>query len=1173
MRLNAEIVDLSASPAVGDPPQKLGPFLIHRVIGSGGMGVVYEGSHESSGEPAAIKTLRSSTPPVLSAIRREIHALQRLEHPAIVRISDHGITAGIPWYAMELLRGTTLRQQLQSAYPLLSGQALTDPSAATATGPASQARSERQPRSPAPGANSREARRALLAVVHGACRGLSHVHASGIVHRDLKPENVFVRENGVPVLVDFGIAARFGGTLGREVLDANNSAHGTIGYMAPEQIRGELVDARADLYSLGCILYECLTGTPPFFDMAPRGVMEAHLRQEPRPPSQVAEDVSPELDRLVMHLLAKEPRDRLGYVDDVADALELLVPELARRHAPSASSTYTYRPPFVGREGDRRSLFDAIRRLIREGTGGQLYLTGESGVGKTRLAMEAVTDATRQGLHVALSACGVEGGHDQAMSGSPLSAFAPVLLSAVDHCATQGSSESRRIFGERGRVLAEYQPAITTLAEYREFPQPPELDGSAASLRVRTALRETLLAFAEVKPCVLLVDDLHWSDALSVQCLADLLEFSASPTGLLIIGTFRAEEATRELQRLLEAPGTVAITLRRFGDHEVSVLAEGMLGVPKLPEIMLNFLHTRSGGNPFFVLEHLRAAIDAGVLARTGTAGWHVACGESVLDQVLANQLPNSLTTLFERRFHALGDEARALLRGAAVFGREFDGDVMLEWSGLPSSQVLDVLDELRRRQILEEGQAGQLRFIHDRMRVALYEAIDERELFTLHQRAAELLERHLAPKPSFAQLAALGVHWSRARAPNKARGYFHNAAERAKRLYAHSDAIALYQACLREAELDAKASSEAATATASIYEAIGEIHSWLGRRTEAKAAYDEALLQSSSLLEQSRLWRRIGKTYETQHRHDEALRAYEDAELALGEPPSGSNDDWWSEWIGLQIDRVMVHYWLARETELSSLVEGIRVVVSQRGTPQHRAQLFKSLAYVNLRRERYVLSVQTVAYAEQRLAASLDWGDEGEILEARFMVGMALLCNSDLERAEQVMAEALPEAERRGDVTILSRFMAYLMQIKRRQCDLHSTEESAQRCLVTANEAGMREYVGAANSNLAWAAWRRGDYDLAHRHCAAALECWRAISFVYPFEWMARLVLIALARKDGPIAELRKHAACVLDFKQQLLPEALTRALTALVKAEDSASAASHGAAVVALAERAGLL
>ena len=123
---------------------------------------------------------------------------------------------------------------------------------------------------------------------------------TGLVHRDLKPANIFVRDDGHPVLVDLGIAARFGGARGREELFADTKVMGSALYMAPEQFGGEAFDARADLYSLGCILYETVTGRPPFFEpgITPRGILFRILDSEPEPPSRLATWLDPALERL-----------------------------------------------------------------------------------------------------------------------------------------------------------------------------------------------------------------------------------------------------------------------------------------------------------------------------------------------------------------------------------------------------------------------------------------------------------------------------------------------------------------------------------------------------------------------------------------------------------------------------------------------------------------------------------------------------------------------------------------------------------------------------------------------------------------------------------------------------------------------------------------------------------
>jgi len=1163
-------------------PTEVGPFLIDGILGRGGMGIVYSAIHTETGARAAVKTLHGSARHLLSAIRREIHSLQRLDHDSVVRILDHGASDGVPWYAMELLRGRTLREHLAVARPLLSAAGVLSQTA-TAIAPMpdkavfseAELASERRFGRNAPQVPMRSE---LLRIVRRACGGLAHVHASGVVHRDLKPENVFIRENGSPVLVDFGIAARFGGTRGREILDANSAAIGTVTYMAPEQIRGEFVDARSDLYSLGCILYECLTGLPPFAGVPPSGILQAHLYQAPPPPSELAEGVSSALDRLVLRLLQKEPSHRLGYVDDVALALDAELQNHAREEPSSPRPSYIYRPPFVGRERHRQQLFDAVRGLSRDGKGGHLYLTGESGVGKTRLAMEAAREATRQGLNVVLGACGVDGpGNKDLVHSPPLAAFAPALLAIVDHCRECGAAESERILGARAKLLVAYQPAISTLPEFSGWPEPLLLTATAARARVLSALTDSLFAYVQVCPTLLVIDDLQWADELSKTLLAQLSCADLESHELLILATFRAEEASEELRAL--AKHSVLAELDRFGDRDVSAMAEGMLGARDLSPSLLAFLHSQSGGNPFFVVEYLRAAIDGGALTRDDAAGWRV----TALDRHplgadgVATAFPASLAALLERRVRDLDESAHRLLRGASVLGREFDGDVLLAWSALAPAIAMDALDELRRRHILEETDAGQLRFIHDRLRSAAYETIAARDLPGLHHQAAIILERSLPSTPSVGYQATLAAHWSRAQSAGKARHYYQTAAEHAKGVYAHLDALSLYQSCLRETLREAterQGTGDPAQPTWWIHEALGEIYSLIGRRDEAKAAYDQALLESDSAHARARLWRRIGKTYETQHLHDEALSAYSEAGNALGDPPVGAGDDWWSEWIGLQIDRVMVHYWLAREAELAKLVEGIRAVVREHGTPQQRAQLFKGLAYMNLRRERYALSTQTVAYAEQRLEASRDWGDGAEILEARFMLAMALLCHGALDRAEYEIIAALPEAERRGDVTILCRFLAYLTVTKRRRRDLDATRDSASKCLEVATTGSFREYVGAARANLGWVAWRRGDRVLAAQECRAALEEWNGISFVYPFEWLARLVALALELLPGgdPQAVI-SQAQKILDPKQQLLPTQLARALGRLATLDPVQPVTILGTAVLALAEQAGFL
>jgi tetratricopeptide (TPR) repeat protein len=261
----------------------------------------------------------------------------------------------------------------------------------------------------------------------------------------------------------------------------------------------------------------------------------------------------------------------------------------------------------------------------------------------------------------------------------------------------------------------------------------------------------------------------------------------------------------------------------------------------------------------------------------------------------------------------------------------------------------------------------------------------------------------------------------------------------------------------------------------------------------------------------------------------------------------------------------VMVHYWRAEAEQIENVAQRIQAAPLEHGTASRQAQIFKTLAFLSMRRERYALSEQTLSYARRRLSASIEWGDAGEILESRFMLGMSLLFSGNGPEARQTFLEALPASERRGDMTLHSRFLAYLMVAWRRALDVGKTREFALRCLDVAQSSGIREYVGAARANLGWVAWREGSSPQARSECAAAVEAWAGISFVYPFEWMARFVLLALDTAEGQFDEAVEHGEHILDSKQELLPADLTSTLAQMGADRESleavvAAAQTHG-------------
>lgn len=270
-------------------PSRIGRFEIRESLGAGGMGVVYRARDTRLDRDVALKVLAeglSADAEAVSRFEREARAASSLSHPNIVTVYDAGVEDGTAYLVTELLQGTTLRAHVS--------------------------------RRPPP-------RRELLDIAIQIASGLMAAHRAGIVHRDVKPQNIFVTTSGVIKLLDFGIArlsesGQAAGDAPTRVETREGVILGTPAYMAPEQIRGQAVDARADLFALGCVLYEMLNGVGPFERATPADAMAAVLAEAPPP---AGGDIGPPgLERIVRRCLEKDPADRFQSAADLRFALE-----------------------------------------------------------------------------------------------------------------------------------------------------------------------------------------------------------------------------------------------------------------------------------------------------------------------------------------------------------------------------------------------------------------------------------------------------------------------------------------------------------------------------------------------------------------------------------------------------------------------------------------------------------------------------------------------------------------------------------------------------------------------------------------------------------------------------------------------------------------------------------
>jgi len=261
-------------------------YALGEILGRGGMAEVRQATDARLGREVAVKVLRAdlARDPLFHArFRREAQAAASLDAACIVAVYDTGEDAdGVPWIVMELVEGRTLREVLRTEGRLLPQRA--------------------------------------LEVVADVCAALDVAHAAGIVHRDIKPANVMLTSAGEVKVMDFGIARAAGSSTSDMTQTA--AVIGTAAYLSPEQARGEHVDARSDLYSTGCLLYELLTGTPPFVGDSPVAVAYQHVREDPVPPSAYDSTLSPDVDAVVLKAMAKNPANRYQSADEMREDLQ-----------------------------------------------------------------------------------------------------------------------------------------------------------------------------------------------------------------------------------------------------------------------------------------------------------------------------------------------------------------------------------------------------------------------------------------------------------------------------------------------------------------------------------------------------------------------------------------------------------------------------------------------------------------------------------------------------------------------------------------------------------------------------------------------------------------------------------------------------------------------------------
>lgn len=736
-------------------------YRIEAQLGEGGMGIVYKAHDTLLDRSVAIKFLSPHlfSHDGLKRFLREAQSAAKLTHPNIVGIYDIVDEGEARLIVMEYVEGQTL----SSLIPL-SWQRAVD-------------------------------------IAIDICRALSFAHGHGIVHRDIKPENTIVTRDGAAKVMDFGLAR----SEGRSRLTQAGLIVGTVAYMAPEQAVSGQADARTDLYSLGCVMYQMITGRPPFEADDPISVISMHVNVPPVAPRFYTPDIAPALESIILRLLAKDPTQRYASADELADILNTAiapvgtatetVPAVEAQLAAPTLLEMMVRGRLVDREEELGTLKGSLESML-SGRGQVVMAAGEPGIGKTRLAQELLVYARLRGCLAVVGKC-----FEQEIT----IPYLPIAETLRAMCREIADHQLQTVIGAHAAELVKLVPDLGL--RMRDLHPSPALEPEQERLRLFEHVTAFLSAAARMRPAVILLDDLHWADTATLQLLRYIARNVRSDR-ILLIGTYRDVELDRThplgnaLREMNRERLYTRILLRRLTPDHVGEMIRAIFQTRQPVSVEFrDLIYKETEGNPFFVEEVLKHLVEVGAL--------YIIEGRWERKEIHEIEVPQSVREVIGRRLERLSSEGVEALTVASVIGREFEFDLLR--SALASNgdvqlvkdtgKLLDLMEEALESQLVSEERTEEgvrYTFAHALVRETLYDGLSLRRKMLLHERVGEALERVYADAlPSHA--ADLAYHFSQVgrTQAEKAVRYSLQAAEEAARIYAYDEAIMHYRTAI----------------------------------------------------------------------------------------------------------------------------------------------------------------------------------------------------------------------------------------------------------------------------------------------------------------------------------------------------------------------------------------
>jgi eukaryotic-like serine/threonine-protein kinase len=782
-----------------------------RLLGTGGMGAVYEVEDQTGGSRVALKLMLDANPARLLRFKHEFRVMAELHHPNLVRLFELGQHEGRWFFTMELVDGQNLVEMLLDQRSTGTSETLSH--VETPPTVADRPQDSSAPTKEAPAKRDHMAcdSDVLIRVVGQILDALAYLHDRGIVHRDLKPSNILVGMDGMVRVLDFGLASRADRTM---QLSQEGAIVGTLPYLSPEQWKGAPASAASDLYALGCIMFELITGSLPYAGVPVHALATRVERAPPRLSDHVAGVPEP-LVEVVHRLMSRDPAER----PTIAEVRRVLGIDQGR-------STPRFEKPateivseelFVGRERELDVLSACLSRAAR-GTPQLAFVSGPSGIGKSALGSVLSRRASARGFICLRGRCFER-------EQLPFVAFDRVI-----------DALTLSLRGWPANELAALRPALMKLE--RLFPTLGMLTGGQRDVsspgrdprelhrQVFDAFREIVAACQSRAPLFFVFDDLQWADEDSLALLESML---ATLEGrIMVLGLFRADRpgAEQALTRLASGRDRTSIDLEALrSDDAIKVI--DLLTKGGLEPDTSRFLASQALGNPFLLralAEHVATAKDEWTSRLEGVSG------ENDLLRKMLDTLTPRAEQVLALAATAGGELSRPLLRETSGLGaREFD---------LAEAELLSARYVKAVPPPLGTDAPVHIDVYHDRIREVVYLGLEEERKKALHRTLALGIEAH--PSDPGRDVELLVRHWTGAGDRTRRRRFALEAAERAEKKLAFAHAARLFRLVLDDPETSE--GGEDPTAIAARWERVGELFECAGLHHDAADAYQRAL-------------------------------------------------------------------------------------------------------------------------------------------------------------------------------------------------------------------------------------------------------------------------------------------------------------------------------------------